>query len=101
MPFVEKGFLKRLLEISPEATNFAVHGFHSGDPSTREQLELSASTFVRGYHTALASSSNAALASQLEQIDQGLKGFAYEGAAMALAMLDFFTPWQKRFLTFT
>lgn len=101
MPFVGTGLLNRFLAIPPEATRFSARGFHPGDPSTQEQLEASAATFVHGYHLALASTSNAALASQLELIDLDLRGFAYEGAAMALALLDFCFPWQQRFLAFT
>jgi hypothetical protein len=102
MPFSTTGLLPRaFLKIAPEATNFAKRGFHSGIPSTREQLERSAATFVLGYNTALASKTNVMLATQLEEIDHALRGFAYEGAAMGLALLDFFSPWNKRFLPFT
>lgn len=100
MPFSAKGFLRKLLAISPNETDFATRGFHEGAPSTRVQLEHCASTFVRGYHMALASSTNALLASELEKIDQDFRGFAYEGSGMALALLDFFFPWNKRFLPF-
>src|SRR5215472_1243414 len=101
MPFLEKGFLRRFLAISPEATDFVRCGFHLGASSTREQLEHSASMFVLGYHTALVSSTNSTLMRHLEQIDLEFRGFAYEGAAMGLALLDFFFPGQKRFLAFT
>ncbi len=101
MPFVVQRFLRALLEIPPDATHFVVRGFHLGDPSTREKLERSASTFVRGYHMALSSSSNVELVDQLEQIDRDLRGFAYEGAGMGLSIVDFFFPWQDRFLAFT
>jgi hypothetical protein len=99
--FSVKRSLKAFLEIAPDATDFATHGFQPGAPSTRELLERSASTFVFGYHTALASATNATLANELEQVDVAFKGFAYEGAGMALALLDFFFPWRKRFLPFT
>ena len=101
MSFVEKRFLRKFLAISPKATDFATRGFHHGASSTRVQLERCASTFVLGYHTALASDTNATLASQLENIDQDFRGFAYEGSGMALAFHDFFFPWNQRFLPFT
>jgi hypothetical protein len=69
--------------------------------STREQLEHSARSFVFGYNTALGSETNAMLASQLAQVEQQFRGFAYEGAGMALAILDFIFPWQKRFIPLT
>lgn len=101
MPFTGKGIFRVLLAIPPEATRFSTHGFHVGTSDTREQLERSAATFVLGYHTALASSTNGELAQQLEQVEPNFKGFAYEGAAMALGLLDFFFPRNRRFLPFT
>lgn len=35
------------------------------------------------------------LAARLNQLDSELLGFAFEGAAMGLALLDLMTPWQK------
>jgi hypothetical protein len=57
--------------------------------------------FVLGYHTALYSDDNASLAARLEEIDRPFRGFAYEGAGMALGILDFFSPWKQRFLSFS
>ncbi len=101
LSLVRSDFLTAPLKISPKATDFAVRGFHRGAYSTQKLLERCASTFVLGYHTALASSTNTMLAGQLESIDQDFRGFAYEGSGMALAFLDFFFPWKKRFLPFT
>lgn len=101
MPLRKKALLNQFLKIAPDATRFGTRGFHIGDLSTQQQLELSASTFVQGYHIALASDTNEELARQLDQIDLNRRGFAYEGAAMALAMLDFFFPRQNRFRMFT
>ncbi|GHO91079.1 enediyne biosynthesis protein [Reticulibacter mediterranei] len=101
MLFSTKGLLEKFLKIPPEETDFTRRGFHTGAFSTQEQLERSASTFILGYHTALSSDSNKMLAVQLEQIDRELRGFAYEGAGMGLALLDFLFPWKKRFLPFT
>ena len=100
MPFSLRS-LRAYLKIAPEATSFVTRGFQIGVPSTQKLLEHSASTFVLGYHTALDSNNNATLATRLEQIDQPFRGFAYEGAGMALALLDFFSPWKKRFLPFS
>jgi enediyne biosynthesis protein E3 len=100
MPFSLRS-LRAFLKIAPDATSFVARGFQIGVPSTQELLEHSASTFVLGYHTALDSNDNATLASRLEEIDQPFRGFAYEGAGMALALLDFFSPWKKRFLPFS
>jgi len=93
--------LRAYLKIAPEATSFVTRGFQIGNSATQKLLEHSASTFVLGYHTALDSDNNATLATHLEQIDLPFRGFAYEGAGMALALLDFFSPWNKRFLPFS
>ena len=100
MPFSPRS-LRAFLKIAPRATSFAARNFQIGVPATQELLEHSAEMFVLGYHTALDSDDNATLATSLEQIDQPFRGFAYEGAGMALAILDFFSPWKKRFLPFS
>jgi hypothetical protein len=88
-----------LLKISSDETSFTRRKFHIGASSTREQLERSAGAFVKGYNAALVSDSNVVLIEQLEQIEQPLRGFAYEGAGMALSILDFLFPsGKKRFL---
>ncbi|HET8847060.1 MAG TPA: DUF1702 family protein [Ktedonobacteraceae bacterium] len=100
MPFSLRS-LRAYLKIAPDATSFVARGFQIGSPSIQELLEHSANTFVLGYHAALESNDNAALATRLEEIDQPFRGFAYEGAGMALAILDFFSPWNQRFLSFS
>ena len=44
--------------------------------------------FVTGYHTALEASNQAELVSALNSGEAEFRGFAYEGAAMALGLLD-------------
>jgi enediyne biosynthesis protein E3 len=100
MSFNTRKSLRALLSIAPEATDFTRRGFQQGAASTRAQLERSAATFAFGYNSALASERNAMLAVQLEEVEQSLRGFAYEGAGMGLALIDFFDPWKKRFLPF-
>jgi enediyne biosynthesis protein E3 len=93
--------LRSLLAISPAETDFSKRGFHVGESLTRSRLERSAAAFVQGYHLALESETNESLARALERIEQEFRGFAYEGTGMGLALLDFFFPWRKRFLTFS
>jgi len=90
-----------LFSLSMKEASFAKRGFPVKTSQAREKLELSARTFIRGYNLALAESSHLeALVSQLEGLEKDLSGFAYEGAGMGLALLDYFTPWQKRLPTF-
>ena len=93
--------LRTLLKIPDEATDFAKQKFHSGATSTREQLERSALSFVFGYNATLSSKANTQLITQFDQIEPQFRGFAYEGAGMALALLDYIFPWQQRFLPVT
>lgn len=65
----------------------------------RDRLEEIGRTFVRGYHTALESPSSLVLVLDAEPNE--FRGFAYEGAAMGLALLDRITPWRRnRWQTF-
>ena len=101
MVFSIRGSLRNFLEISPEETSFSRHKFHRGEPSVQQHLQQCALAFVSGYNTALACNSNDALVAQLEQMEQQFKGFAYEGAGMALAILDFLLPGRGHFLPLT
>jgi hypothetical protein len=85
---------RALLAISPRETSFAVRGFRCEGEEIREHLEGIAATFVRGYHTALAVDPPA-LAERLDRESIPARGWAYEGAAMALTLLDVLTGWRQ------
>lgn len=85
---------RRLLAISPRETSFAVRGFRWDAEEIRERLEGIAGTFVRGYHAALETDPPA-LAERLDREPAFGRGWAYEGAAMALALLDVLTGWRR------
>jgi hypothetical protein len=63
--------------------------------SVRAKLERIGETFLQGYHAALADSEIEVLAARLDNIDAEFRGFAYEGATMALDLLDQLTPWKR------
>ena len=84
-----------LFGISPEAASFDRRGFHCGVPSTRERLERVGHTFVRGYRAGLRHGRLDSLAEELERTEPEPRGFAFEGAAMALSLLDRVTPWRR------
>jgi enediyne biosynthesis protein E3 len=86
----------RLLRIPRREITFARRGFEPCDPPVRERIEAYFESFLDGYHIALASSSLPEIAISLdEQIEPELRGFAYEGAGMYLALLDCLTPWRR------
>lgn len=87
--------LKKLLRIPTEETRFAKRGFCGCCDSTRLKLERVGETFLLGYHAALADKGPLALAADLEGIGLEYRGFAYEGASMALAILDQLAPWKR------
>jgi hypothetical protein len=87
--------LKWLFDISPAETSFERRGFRGGNVVVRARLEQVGAAFVAGYRAALEDSSHGALVPKLEAVSLDFRGFAYEGAAMALALLDRVTPWNR------
>lgn len=83
-----------LFGIGDREATFARRGFHAGSPA-RERLEGIGRAFLRGYRAALAETRPAPLAAALDAEPAELRGFGYEGAAMALALLDALTPWRR------
>ena len=93
---------KRLLGLSPAEASFAKRGFVAGEDEARLRLERIGVTFLSGYHAALEETGFVQLARRLATVETDLRGFAFEGAAMGLALLDCVMPWQNdRWRTFT
>jgi len=85
---------RRLFGISPGETSFLRRGFRWDSDRVRERLEGVAGRFAEGYHHGLEEARLEGLAARLEEIPAEVRGFAYEGAGMALALLDTLTPWR-------
>lgn len=93
---------KRFLGLSPTEASFTKRGFLVGADDARQRLEKIGITFLTGYHAALEETAFVALARRLASVEAEWCGFAFEGAAMGLALLDCVTPWRKdRWHTFT
>jgi hypothetical protein len=89
------GKLRRsVFGISEREALFSRRGFPCRT-AARDYLEKVGSTFILGYNAALARMSDAALTEDLNRSDPELSGFAFEGAAMAKALLDLLTPWNR------
>lgn len=88
-------FRQRLFGISPDEATFKRRGFHDHGPEQTRRLEQVGRMFLRGYHAALLDEAPDALASRLESVEEAFRGFAYEGAAMGLALLDRLSPWRR------
>lgn len=88
-------FRKRLFSISFEEATLARRGFNDGGIEATRRLEQIGRTFLQGYHAALNDEDPAMLVLRLDATEQSFRGFAYEGAAMGLALLDQFSPWRR------
>lgn len=90
------GRLRKLVfGISPEEASASRRGFRCRDERARARLEKIGVTFLQGYHAALEAGSDDALMLRLEAVESEFRGFAFEGAAMGLALLDFIKPWAR------
>jgi len=93
------GKLRRtLFGISEREALFSRRGFPARTDACR-YLEKVGATFILGYNAALARVNNRLLTEDLNRVEKDLSGFAFEGAAMAKALLDMLTPWNRRRLT--
>jgi len=99
--FFSPGRLRRsLFSISMEETTFARQGFYRGSQQAQEKLYRVVCAFLQGYHAALEDDHFEVLLPRLQTIDTEFRGFAFEGAAMELAFLDWFFPWKRRLQAF-
>lgn len=78
-----------------EQTTFAKREFRSDDSVVRKRLEDIGRVFVQGYQAALNDAGLEALRNELNCVAAEVKGFAFEGAAFGLALLDYLTPWGR------
>lgn len=86
---------KQLLHIDTAEASVARRRFRCKDDQTRQRLEEIGTTFLRGYDAAIDENNLSLLVKQLDSVTQELRGFAFEGAAMGLTLLDALTPWDK------
>ena len=86
------GFLRRFLfGISIEKLERGWKDFSETGVETeaRKSLRWSSNAFFNGYNTALEVGLSHILLSELQAFDINLRGFAYEGGGMGLAMIDY------------
>ncbi len=79
---------RRRMALSRDALTYARQNFYPKDAVSKQRLEAIGFAFIEGYHTTLAFEDAAAIALALEKIPTELRGFAFEGAAMGLALMD-------------
>jgi hypothetical protein len=80
---------RTIFGISLEEARIKRRGFHPGNAAVSARLERVGLEFLGGYHTALEEASVNDLAARLNSsVEEEFRGFAFEGAAMALTLLD-------------
>src|SRR3984957_2935094 len=79
---------RRILTPSTSETKLSVRGFAEKTAESRDLLETVGESFLAGYAHAAESSSAPEAEDSLERIPDAFRGFAYEGAGMALAVRD-------------
>jgi hypothetical protein len=84
---------RALLGIAPTAVGFKQREFRAVSEAVRVRLEHAGTSFLDGYHAALDHHSLPDLETELNLISDDWRGFAFEGAAMGLALLDALMPW--------
>ena len=80
--------LNRLFRISLKETTFTRRGFYCADAEKQAHLEGIGAAFVKGYNLALDPAGVPALCEELNTVHRERRGFAFEGAAMALALTN-------------
>jgi len=86
---------RRLFGLQAVETNYVRRGFRGATAEVQARLEQIGAAFLGGYHAALERDTPTELATTLNAVETELHGFAFEGAAMGLALLDFLTPWRR------
>lgn len=87
------------LSISAEETRFVKRGFRVTEPEIVNRLEKIGASFLDGYHSALFAKDLLDLENKLENTETPYRGFAFEGAAMSLTLLDQLSVLKKNRVT--
>ena len=95
MKTLSRAVCRLLFRISAEETRYVRRRFRGANETMRARLEEIGAIFLHGYSAALNSRDLTHLEWQLNHVQLELRGFAFEGAAMGVALLDRLTPWQN------
>jgi hypothetical protein len=87
---------RRILGLSDASAARRLASFEISDATVRAHFDSIIRSFYRGYHLALEAPELIQLGARLDELDALSRGFAYEGASMALALLDGLTASRGR-----
>ena len=90
----------RAFAVDDEEASMERRGIEPVDERARAQLETIARTFLTGFREAMATSDQRLLAARLDRTEAEFRGFAHEGAAMGLTVLDAVLPTRRRLRAF-
>ena len=79
---------RRVLTPNISQTRVGVRGFHVKSPEAVERLETVGRSFLAGYGAAAATGRPADVEAELAGLSDTYRGFAFEGAGMAMGVLD-------------
>ncbi|EWM64836.1 hypothetical protein MCBG_01969 [Micromonospora sp. M42] len=83
---------QRILTPDKREALFDTRGFHVKNDAARQALESAGQSFIGGFGDAAGAPEPRAAEELLESRPAPLRGFAYEGAAMAYALMDGLRP---------
>lgn len=89
------GARRRFFGIDPRALQFSTRGFLASEPAVVAELERVGGSFAAGHGIALEDCGPEVLATRLDTIEPRYRGFAYEGAGLALELLDTISPLRR------
>lgn len=93
---------RRLFTPDNREVTFDRRGFRVSEVGRQANLEGIGSTFLEGYGYGMAGRTVSDIGASLETVERPVRGFAYEGCAMALAVRDGLRParqhWVRDFL---
>jgi hypothetical protein len=89
---IAERFRRSVMGIDAREVTFQRRGFQDTLLGLQRRLELVGTKFLEGYHAALGDSDPAALMEELSRVEGEYRGFAFEGAGMALALIDAVSP---------
>jgi len=92
MRFTTGFAIHKVLAPPASEVTFLRRGFYTADPQTRDYLEQIGRVFLNGLEYGMTVPAESDIAARLETVSWEYRGFAYEGAAMALTILDGMLP---------
>lgn len=79
---------RRIFTPDGREVTFARRGFHASDSARQANLEAVGSRFLEGFGYGMGGNALPDIEASLETVERPVRGFAYEGCAMALAIRD-------------